>query len=216
MSLLRLDSSIRTENSVSREITDVVERAYREARPEATVVRRDLGVQPVPIDLWNTGVVAGAVADSDRTPEQQAAVRETARLADEAVAADALVIGPPLYNFNVAAHLKTWVDTIVTDARFAPGATPLAGKPVVLVVSRGGGYGPGTPREGWDHGTGWLVRMFGDVWGGDVSVIEAELTLADVVPAMSELRPLAAENRDRARAEAQAAGARCAGAVAVA
>lgn len=76
----------------------------------------------------------------------------------------------------------------------------------MLVVSRGGGYGPGTPREGGDHGSGWITRILRDVWGADVTVVETELTLADVVPAMSELRPLAAEKRERARVDARAAG----------
>ncbi|GAA4771204.1 FMN-dependent NADH-azoreductase [Actinomycetospora chibensis] len=198
MSLFRLDSSIRTEGSVSREVADTVERTWLEQHPGRTVVRRDVGREPLPADLWTTAMGAGATPEADRTPEQRAAVALVGELADEVVAADALVIGSPLYNFGIAAHLKTWVDVLITDPRFAPGNQPLAGRPVALVVSRGGGYGPGTPREGWDHGTGWLVRILGDVWGGDVTVIEAELTLADTVPAMAELRPLAAQVRARA------------------
>lgn len=189
MSLFRLDSSIRTEGSVSREVADTVEQTWLEQHPGRTVVRRDVGREPLPADLWTTAMGAGATPEADRTPEQRAAVALVGELADEVVAADALVIGSPLYNFGIAAHLKTWVDVLITDPRFAPGNQPLAGRPVALVVSRGGGYGPGTPREGWDHGTGWLVRILGDVWGGDVTVIEAELTLADTVPAMAELRP---------------------------
>jgi len=198
MSLFRLDSSIRTEGSVSREVADTVEQTWLEQHPGRTVVRRDVGREPLPVDLWTTAMGAGATPEADRTPEQRAAVALVGELADEVVAADALVIGSPLYNFGIAAHLKAWVDVLITDPRFAPGNQPLAGRPVALVVSRGGGYGPGTPREGWDHGTGWLVRILGDVWGGDVTVIEAELTLADTVPAMAELRPLAAQVRARA------------------
>jgi FMN-dependent NADH-azoreductase len=202
MSLFRLDSSIRTEGSVSREVADTVEQTWLEQHPGRTVVRRDVGREPLPADLWTTAMGAGATPEADRTPEQRAAVALVGELADEVVAADALVIGSPLYNFGIAAHLKTWVDVLITDPRFAPGNQPLAGRPVALVVSRGGGYGPGTPREGWDHGTGWLVRILGDVWGGDVTVIEAELTLADTVPSMAELRPLAARVRAQAHATA--------------
>ena len=60
---------------------------------------------------------------------------------------------------------------------------------------RGGGYGAGTPREGWDHATPYLLRILGDVWGADVTLVEAELTLADVVPALAELRDAAAVSR---------------------
>ncbi len=59
MSLFRLDASIRTEGSVSREIADEVERAYLEAQPGAEVVRLDLGTAPLPADLWTTAVAAG-------------------------------------------------------------------------------------------------------------------------------------------------------------
>lgn len=206
MSLFRLDSSIRSEGSVSREVADTLEHAYREAHPGATVVRRDLGAAPLPGDLWTTAVAAGSVAADDRSPEQRTAVARVAGLADELLRADAVVIGSPLYNFGIASHLKAWVDALITDPRLAPGTRPLEGRSVVVVVSRGGGYGPGSPREGWDHGTGWLVRILGDVWGADVTVIEAELTLADVVPAMAELRPLAARVRARAHETAGDAG----------
>ncbi len=59
-----------------------------------------------------------------------------------------------------------------------------AGKPA------SSGYGPGTPREGWDHATGWRRRVLEDVWGLDLDVIETELTLAEVTPQMAELREL--------------------------
>jgi FMN-dependent NADH-azoreductase len=207
MSLLRIDSSIRTEGSVSREVLDSLERSYVDSHPGGDVVRRDLGRDPIPAPTWAAATTAGMTPEDQRTDEQRAALGLAAELADELVAASAVVIGSPLYNFGIAAHLKSWVDVLVTDPRFAPGTAPLAGRPVVVVVSRGGGYGPGTPREGWDHGTGWLVRILRDVWGADVSVVEAELTLAEVVPAMAELRPLAAQKRAEAHEAAEKLGA---------
>ena len=51
------------------------------------------------------------------------------------------------------------------------------------MIARGGGYGPGTPRAGWDHATPYLQQIFGAVFGADLTVVEAELTLASVVPA---------------------------------
>jgi FMN-dependent NADH-azoreductase len=142
----------------------------------------------------------------ERTPEQAAAVALAAELADELLGADGAVVAAPLYNFGVSQHLKTWIDLLITDPRLAPGQQPLAGCPLVLVVARGGGYGKGTPREGWDHGTPWLLRIFGDVFGMDVQLISAELTLADVNPAMAGLRDLAAQSRRDAHALAEAAG----------
>ncbi|GAA4696379.1 NAD(P)H-dependent oxidoreductase [Pseudonocardia yuanmonensis] len=206
MTLFRLDSSIRTEGSVSREVADTLERAYLDQHPGGAVVRRDLVAGPIPADAWPTAALAGFTPEDQRTDAQRAALGLAARLADEVLAADALVVATPLYNFGVSQHLKTWIDLLITDPRFAPGTSPLAGRPVALVVARGGGYGAGTPREGWDHATGWIVRILADVWGADVTVIEAELTLADVQPAMAELRPLAAQVRAQAHERAETVG----------
>ncbi|MEJ2886453.1 FMN-dependent NADH-azoreductase [Actinomycetospora aeridis] len=206
MTLFRLDSSIRTEGSVSREVADTLERAYLEQHPDGTVVRRDLRTDPVPADAWPTAALAGFTPDDQRTAEQRTAVDLAARLADEVEEADALVVATPLYNFGVSQQLKMWIDLLITDPRFAPGTSPLAGKPVTLVIARGGGYGEGTPRAGWDHATGWIVRILADVWGGDVTLVEAELTLAETVPAMAELRPLADQVRARAHELAGDAG----------
>jgi FMN-dependent NADH-azoreductase len=207
MSLFRLDSSIRTEGSVSREVTDTLEKAYVEQHPGGTVVRRDLGTAPLPADLWATAAFAGYTPEDQRSEAQTAAVGTAKELADELLRADSIVVGAPLYNFGVSQHLKTWIDVVITDPRFAAGTVnPLAGRPVAIVVARGGGYGPGTPREGWDHGIGWLTRVFAEVWGGTVTVVEAELTLADTVEAMAALRPLAADLRDKAHALAAETG----------
>jgi FMN-dependent NADH-azoreductase len=68
----------------------------------------------------------------------------------------------------------------------------------VLVVVRGGAYGPGTPREGWDHASGWIRRILEDVWGLDLRVVETEFTLAGVNPALDQFIDLAAQMRSDA------------------
>ena len=219
MTLFRLDSSIRAEGSVSREVADTLERAYLDQHPDGGVVRRDLRTDPVPAEAWPAAAPAAHTPEDRRSDEQRAAVDLAARLADEVEEADALVVATPLYNFGVSQQLKMWVDLLIADPRFAPGTSPLAGKPVTLVIARGGGYGEGTPRAGWDHATAWIVRILADVWGGEVTLVEAELTLADSVPAMAELRPLADQVRARAHELAGDAGrdmARAAGAARVA
>ena len=101
MTLFRLDSSIRTDGSVSREIADTLQRAYTDQHPHGAVVRRDLAVDPIAPEAW----------------------------------------------------------------------------------------------------------IFADVWGADVTVVDAELTLATVNPAMAGLIPLAEASRARAHERAGATGA---------
>lgn len=206
MTLFRVDSSILGDASVSRAVADVVERAWRDHHPEPKVVRRDLAAQPVPADAWQLAVSASFAPESERTPQQRAAATLASSLADELLGADAALIAAPLYNFGVSQHLKTWLDLVFTDPRLAPGSTALAGRPATIVVSRGGGYGPGTPREGWDHDTPYVRRIFGDVLGGDVTVVAAELTLAEMNPEMAHLRELAAASRAQAIEDAAASG----------
>lgn len=207
MTLYRLDASIRSEGSHSRSIADAVEQQWRTAHPDSPIVRRHVGLDPVPTTAWSTAAFAQWMPDEQRTPEQRKALALAAQEVDALVEADALLFAVPLYNYGVSQHFKTWVDLAITDSRLAPGAEPaIAGKPAILVTVRGGGYSPGTPREGWDHATPWMRRVLADLWQLDLRVVEAELTLADTTPAMAELRELAADLRTRAHEEARKHG----------
>ena len=207
MSLYRLDASIRVEGSHSRAIADIVEQEWRNGRPGEPIIRRHVGVDPIPATAWATAVFAGRTPDESRTDEQQAALALAATLTDELVAADALLFAVPLYNFGVSQHFKTWVDMVITDPRMAAGAQPiLAGKPGVLVTVRGGNYRPGTPREGWDHATGWMRRILADVWHLDLKVVQAEFTLVGVNPALEQFTDLARQLRHEAEEQARRHG----------
>ena len=111
----------------------------------------------------------------------------------------------PLYNFGVSQHIKTWFDLVLTDPR-GKERPLLEGKAVVLATVRGGAYGAGTPREGWDHSTAYLRRILADVWGADLTVVEREFTLVGVNPALDEFRDLAHEMRVAALSAAAEAG----------
>ncbi|MFI5067727.1 MAG: FMN-dependent NADH-azoreductase [Streptosporangiales bacterium] len=204
MSLFRLEASIRAEGSHSRAIADIVEQEWRAGRPDEPVTRRLIGLEPVPATAWADAVSARGVPADERTPGQRDAVALAATLADELVAADALLFAVPLYNFGVSQHFKAWVDLVITDPRLASGTEPvLAGRPAVLVTVRGGAYGAGTPREGWDHATGWMRRILADVWQLDLRVVETEFTLVGVNPALDQFRDLADEMRARAEEQAR-------------
>jgi FMN-dependent NADH-azoreductase len=207
MSLYRLDASIRVEGSHSRAIADVVEHEWRDAHPGEPIIRRHIGVDPIPATAWATAVSAGYTPEDSRTGEQRAALALAATLTDELVAADALLFAVPLYNFGVSQHFKTWVDMVIADPRVAAGSQPiLAGKPAVLVTVRGGNYRPGTPREGWDHATGWMRRILADVWHLDLKVVETEFTLVGVNPALDQFKDLARELREEAAEQARRHG----------
>ncbi|CCH85572.1 Acyl carrier protein phosphodiesterase [Modestobacter italicus] len=203
MSLFRLDASIRVEGSASREIADIVEREWRAGNPDAPVTRRHVGTEPIPATTWGAAVAGSYLPAEERTAEQAEALALAATLTDELVDAEALLFAVPLYNFGVSQHLKSWVDLVITDPRMGPRAEPaLAGKPAVLAVVRGGNYSAGTPREGWDHATAWMRRIFADVWQLDLRVVEREFTLVGVNPALDSFADLAADLKTTAEREA--------------
>ncbi|MBO9534523.1 MAG: NAD(P)H-dependent oxidoreductase [Solirubrobacteraceae bacterium] len=199
MNLFRLDASIFTDGSRSRALADLAEAEVKAALPDVTVTRRHVGTDPIPATAWAAAVTAGFTPDDQRSAEQNEAVALAAQLADEIVNADAIVFAVPLYNFGVSQHFKTYIDLAITDPRLASGVeAPLAGKPVILATVRGGAYGEGTPRAGWDHATAWMRRILEDVWGADVKVVEQEFTLVGVNPALDDFKELGAQFREEA------------------
>lgn len=205
MTVLRIDASIQGERSASSALADLVLEHFTAARPDEQVVRRHLGVDPLPSTAWPLAVGGSFTPEEQRSEEQRAAVELARTVADELRGADAAVLALPLYNWGVSQHVKAWFDLAIAGAE--QGARLLDGTPVVALVTRGGSYAPGTPKEGWDHSTDYLRRVLVDVWGADLTLIERELTLAGVNPAMDELIELGTLMRKTAEEAAADAGA---------
>ena len=193
--LLHIDSSIRGDASVSRQLSARAADVWRTAHPDGTVTYRDLGRDPLP-HLDEASGLARILPRDQHTAAQAESWALTEELVNEIKQADTIVLGLPLYNFGAPSSVKTWVDHLI-----APGlsidpethAGLLGGREFVVLASRGGGYGEGTPREGWDHAQPWLSHAISPT-GLEPRFITAELTLAEVTPAMAELIPLAAQS----------------------
>jgi FMN-dependent NADH-azoreductase len=201
--LLHIDASLNGENSHSRAVTDAFRRTWEKEHPEGTVIYRDLDADPVP-HLRAAAYYAGYTAPADRSPEERAAFALRARLIEEAEAADAILIGAPMYNYSIPSTLKAWIDHVFAVGRTAMTEHPsLAGKPAVVVTSRGGSYQEGTPQHGNDYVQTYLQQALGTGLGLDVTFIVPELTLAPVVPAMADLVPLFETSRAESLAAAE-------------
>jgi FMN-dependent NADH-azoreductase len=207
MTLFRLDASIRVEGSISRAIADVVEAEWAASGGDR-IITRHVGVDPLPSTSWAEAVSTAGLESVDFTPGQRDAVDLASTLTNEILEADAYLFALPLYNFGISQHMKAWVDLVTTDPRMGPGSDALAGRPAVLVMTRGGSYAAGTPREGWDHASDWMRRILVDVWQLDLTEVETEFTLAHVNPALSDFRELADELRAKAEEAAALAGRR--------
>lgn len=191
MTLFRLDASIFPDRSASRELADIVEAEWTAAHRHEQVVRRHIGTSPLPSTAWAQAVVGQQLPPGSRTSTQQAAVELAATLADELIAADTLLFAVPLYNYGVSQHVRTWFDILYTDPRINEGGPELRDRPAVLVTVSGGNYGPGSPKEGWDHSTSWLQRVLVDVLGLDLTTVERRFTLVGVNPALDPFKDMA-------------------------
>jgi FMN-dependent NADH-azoreductase len=191
--LLQIDSSIQGERPISRKLTARAADAWLTAHPGGTVTYRDLGAEPLP-HLDADGGLARMLPSDQHTPAQAASWALTEELIDEVRQADTILLGLPLYNFGPPSSVKTWVDHLVAPGLSYDPETHtglLGGRDFVVLGARGGGYGVGTPRDGWDHAEPWLPHGL-SMTGLEPRFITAELTLAEVMPQMAELRPLAA------------------------
>lgn len=210
MTLFRLDASIFPAQSVSRELADIVEAGWTAAHPDDQVIRRNIGTSPIPATAWADAVVGQQLPQDARSTAQQAAVDLATELTDELIAADALLFAVPLYNYGVSQHIKTWFDMVYTDPRMTEGGPELRDHPALLVTVSGGNYSPGTPKEGWDHSTGWLQRILGDIFALDLTTIDRRFTLVGVNPALDRFKDVADEMRVEAARVAEREGRRLA------
>lgn len=106
--ILRIETSIKGEASVSRKLTDRLLDRLIAAHPGAEVTERDLSQGVPAIDgAWIGSIFTPA---EQRTPEQAKIAAYSDMLLDEVKAADLLIIALPVYNFGVPAQLKSWID----------------------------------------------------------------------------------------------------------
>ncbi|GMA23550.1 FMN-dependent NADH-azoreductase [Luteimicrobium album] len=189
--LLRLDSSYDDAASVSRLLTDAFTRSWLAGGPGRAVVEHDLRTDPVPPPgsgalHWAPGLRGpDALVPADASAAQ-------ARVLDELLAADAVVIGAPLYNYGLPATLKAWVDQVHVPGTTAPfgegGPKPLRGRPAVVVATRGTAHDGDSEAEGRDHALPVLRLILGEALGMDVHVVVVDRTLSLTTPAFVDDR----------------------------
>lgn len=211
--LLHLDSSADLSRSRSRAIGQTFVAAWLAADPENTVTHRDLHRDPLPhlADAalhWPERLrPAGSNPPGDAVALQE-------DLLTELLSADVLLVGAPMYNYSMPSSLKAWIDNIHVPGVTAPfdvDSQPMAGRPAVVVTSRGGSYDAGTSTADWDHEVPALRLVLGEALGMPVTVITTSLTLAEDVPALSDQLERSLEELALAHEEAAAAGSKLGG-----
>jgi FMN-dependent NADH-azoreductase len=175
--ILHINSSVRNEGSLSRQLTGEFLDKWLAANPSDTVVERDLAAAPVP-HLTEQMMGAFFTPPEQRTPEQAQTLQLSDVLVDELLAADVVVIGAPMYNFSVSSTLKAWIDHVARAGRtFQYGATGavglVTGKKVFIVTATGGVYTEG-PWQANDFLATYLRSVLGFLGMTDITFVRAE------------------------------------------
>ncbi|TYQ21277.1 UNVERIFIED_ORG: FMN-dependent NADH-azoreductase [Zoogloea ramigera] len=174
MNILQINSSARSTGSESTRLADAIVAKLQAANPGATVARRDLAATPHPV-LDEAALQALFTPADQRTAEQAARVALDDALIAQVQAADAIVIGSPMYNFGITVQLKAWFDAIArAGVTFKYGATGpiglVTGKKVYVAIARGGLHRDGPSDTQLPH-----LKMFLSFLGmTDVQFVYAE------------------------------------------
>ena len=172
--ILQVSSSVKGSASKSTALSnELVERLLAQ-HDGAHLTRRDLVAQPVPF-LDTAALAALSTPAAARTAEHHAMVEQRDSLIAEIQAADAIVLGVPMYNFAVPIQLKAYFDAIaragVTFRYTATGPEGLlTGKKVYVVFARGGVHRD-TPR---DSQAPYVRTVLGFLGMTDVEFVYAE------------------------------------------
>ncbi|CAN7349215.1 MULTISPECIES: FMN-dependent NADH-azoreductase [Duganella] len=175
--VLHINSSVRQNGSLSRQLGAEFVAKWQEANPSGTVITRDLAANPVP-HLTEQMMGAYFTPAEQRNADQAHTIKTSDALVDELLAADTIVIGAPMYNFSVTSGLKAWIDHVARAGRtFKYGANGpeglVSGKKVYVFVASGGAYSEG-PAAAYDHVTTYLRSVLGFLGMTDVTFIVAE------------------------------------------
>jgi len=140
--ILRIDSSLFLNNSVSQQLAQELIAELTKDDNNIKTLRRNIAKEGVP-HLDSEWVTALATPAAERSPAQQDKVSYSDQLIKDVQQANILVIGAPMYNFNVPSTLKSWFDHIaragVTFSYTSDGPQGLlTNKTAYIITTRGG------------------------------------------------------------------------------
>jgi FMN-dependent NADH-azoreductase len=178
MNVLHINSSPLGERSASRRLSARIKSRILAEFPDATVVVRDVGVDPPGHAMTETLDVVRFKTFDVLSPKQIQEKLLSERLVAELLAADIIVVGAPMYNFTITTQLKAWIDRIcqrgVTFRYTATGPLGLlSGKKAIVAATRGGLY-TNVGQAHLDFQVSYLTEIFRFIGVSDITVILAE------------------------------------------
>ena len=172
--LLQINTSLFSDAGTSSTLANEFVAGWKKLNPGAKVIVRDFAKEPVP-HLTAERFQAFITKPEARDAGQRAEAAFSDALIDELKRADFIVLGVPMYNFDVPSTLKAYFDHVgragVTFSYTAQGPVGLlSGKKVYIFATRGGIYA-GQPH---DTQSAYLKNFLGLLGITDVEFVYAE------------------------------------------
>jgi FMN-dependent NADH-azoreductase len=181
--VLHIIASPRVE-SYSARVAKAFLDSYRQAQPEDRIEVLDLYKADIP--PFNApqakakyAVTAGQAPKSDA----ETAWIPVIKTINHFKGFDKYILSSPMWNFNIPYRLKQYIDVIVQPSltvSYSPekGYTGLvSGRPLMLILARGGMYQTGNPSETYDFQESYLRCIFGFIGFTDIRAIRIQGTL---------------------------------------
>ncbi|RYU89422.1 FMN-dependent NADH-azoreductase [Mucilaginibacter terrigena] len=175
--ILHIISSPRGDASMSIKLGNAIIEKIQAGYPGSSVHEHNLVTQQFP-HLEESHLTSFFTPAESRTPADLTAIQHSEEAIAEIRDADIIVIGVPIYNFNIPSTLKAWLDHIVRrgvtfkyDENGPQGL--LDNRKVYLALSSGGVFSEG-PMTGLDFAVPYLKHLLGFIGLNDVTVVRAE------------------------------------------
>lgn len=145
---------------------------WQAAHPHGEVVLRDLAETDLPYvnAPWLQAYFTPA---GQQSPEMKEALRLSDLLVAEILTADHLLIATPVYNYNVPAALKAWIDHIVRKGQTLglDGKGLVAGKKATVLIASGAVYSEGSPIRDRDIAAQYLRLILNVIGISDITIV---------------------------------------------
>ena len=172
--LLVVEASPRGEYSISRGLAMKFVEEWKAGHPNGEIVERDLAQTDLP--YMNLPWLGASLTPVEaHTPAMKEVLTVSNELVDELLAADYLAISTPVYNYNIPANLKSYVDHIVRKGRTLgmTGEGLVHGKKCTVLMASGGVYTEGSPIRDRDIATTYLRLILRVIGIEDVTFVTA-------------------------------------------
>jgi FMN-dependent NADH-azoreductase len=158
--------------------------AYREARPDDRIEVLDLMKAEIPpFNAPQAKAKYAVMTGQAPRDEAEAAWKGVIKTIDHFKSFDKYVLSCPMWNFSIPYRMKQYIDVIVQPS-LTVSYTPekgyvglVSGRPLMLILARGGAYQSGNPCETFDFQESYLRCIFGFIGFTDIRAIHIQGTL---------------------------------------